>query len=328
LSPNLISELVKQPAGPALATLRAHQLAIDYMNQGIVLVDDAGRIGLANRQASQLLGLLPEKMNSGPAYREILEIQWNSGEFGPDGTAIDAQVRNMIRAAADEFDLFGGLGLYERTRPNGTVLEVRTTALPLGGIVRTYTDITERKRAEALIAHMAQHDSLTGLANRRHFLTGIEARFDDLKRHGDPFALLYIDLDRFKPINDLHGHAAGDTVLETIGRRLRESSGDHDVVARVGGDEFAVIKSGIGHHQATAFAQRITEALTKPIRIGTEPVRVGCSIGIALAPDDGSQPDALQTSADLALYAAKRDGRNAYRRFAPEMKDCGDTAAA
>jgi diguanylate cyclase (GGDEF)-like protein len=328
LSSHLIADVLRQPAGTALATLRAHQLAIEHMNQGIVLVDNTGRIALANGQANQLLGLPPEKMNSEPDYREILSMQWMSGEFGPDGTAIEPQVRTMIRAAADEFDWFGGLGLYERTRPTGTVLEVRTGTLPLGGIVRTYTDITERKRAEALIAHMARHDSLTGLANRFHFRAEVEASLDNLRRHGDRFALLYIDLDKFKPINDIHGHSAGDKVLETVGQRLRELVGDHDVVARLGGDEFAIIKASVENHQAAALAEQIIEATTEAIQIGRNSVRVGCSIGIALAPEDGIGGDILQTNADLALYAAKREGRNGYRRFEGDMRMNDDIIAA
>ena len=328
MSPHFIADVLKQPAGAAIATLRAHQLAIEHMNQGIVLVDNSGRIALANCQANQLLGLPPEKMNSGPDYREILAMQWMSGEFGPDGTGIEPQVRIMIRAAADECDWFGGLGMYERTRPTGTVLEVRTSALPLGGFVRTYTDITERKRAEALIAHMARHDSLTGLANRFHFCAGIEARLDNLRTCGDRFALFYIDLDKFKPINDIHGHSAGDKVLEAIGQRLRELVGDRDVVARLGGDEFAIIKANVEHQQAKALAQQIVEATTRAIQIGRTSVRVGCSIGIALAPEDGMEGDVLQTNADLALYAAKREGRNGYRRFEGKMRRSDDIVAA
>jgi hypothetical protein len=119
------------------------------MNQGIVLVDNTGRIALANGQANQLLGLPSEKMNSEPDYREILSMQWMSGEFGPDGTAIEPQVRTMIRAAADEFDWFGGLGLYERTRPTGTVLVVRTSTLPLGGIVEVAAARSTTNEGEA-----------------------------------------------------------------------------------------------------------------------------------------------------------------------------------
>jgi diguanylate cyclase (GGDEF)-like protein len=194
--------------------------------------------------------------------------------------------------------------------------------------VRTYTDITERKRAEALIAHMARHDSLTGLANRFHFCAEVEARLDNLKRHGDRFALLYIDLDNFKPINDFHGHSAGDKVLEAIGQRLRQLVSDRDIVARLGGDEFAIIKASVGHNQAAALAQQIIEAATGAIQIGKNSVQVGCSIGIALAPEDGIGGDVLQTNADLALYAAKREGRNGYRHFGSEMRKNDDIIAA
>lgn len=304
------------PASGALAALRTHQVAFEHMNQGIVMVDAAGTIPIANGKASQMLGMSVEKMKSTPAYREVLEIQWNSGEFGPGGAAIEQRVREMIRAATDKSDLYGGVDQYERVRPNGTIIEVRTTALPEGGIVRTYTDITERKRAEALIAHIARHDPLTGLANRRFFRDRLDGSLADLRSGGEPFALFYIDLDQFKPINDAYGHATGDAVLEAVGSRIRGIVDQTDMVARLGGDEFAVIKTGVRNRiEAGVFAEQIVEQVSKVIHLDEHELAVSASVGVALAPSDASSTDGLQTKADIAMYQAKQAGRNAYRCF-------------
>jgi diguanylate cyclase (GGDEF)-like protein len=304
------------PAHIIIDSLRAHQLAFDHMNQGIVLVDTDGRIPLANRQAINLIGLPPEKMDSRPALREIVEIQWNAGEYGPDGSYVAPEVRRMIKAASNGTDLFSNLAVYERTRPNGVVIEVRTTPLPGGGIVRTYTDISERKRAEALIEHMARHDSLTGLANRRHFLDRLRSH---LNRLGTACVVLLLDLDKFKPVNDTLGHQAGDAVLERVAQRLRLIARDNDTIARLGGDEFALICPDVADRRiGIEMAERILELLMLPIEIGEHRITIGASIGISLAPFDGTKPEELLRKADLALYRAKSSGRHGFCCFDSE----------
>ena len=134
----------------------------------------------------------------------------------------------------------------EHVGADGTVLEIRTHALGNGGAVRTYTDITERKNAEAQIIRLALHDSLTGLPNRRLFLDRLAEAIERANRSGEACAVLWIDLDRFKYINDLHGHVFGDRVLVQVAERLRGLLRSEDVVARFGGDEFCILRTAVG----------------------------------------------------------------------------------
>jgi diguanylate cyclase (GGDEF)-like protein len=248
--------------------------------------------------------------------------QYGVSEFGVGGAAIEPKVRDMILAASDGRDLFAGVGLYERTRPNGAVLEVRTTPLPAGGIVRTYSDISDRKRDESLIAHSVRHDSLTGLANRRHLLESMEALLDGVRMHGEHFALFFVDLDRFKPINE-YGHAVGDAMLEAVADGLRSVVEKGDILARLGGDEFAVLKRDIrSRRTANRFAVTLIRRVAEPVRIGREVLGVGASVGISLAPRNGSDARTLLQRADVALYRAKRADGNGFVCFENKMEDC------
>jgi diguanylate cyclase (GGDEF)-like protein len=205
------------------------------------------------------------------------------------------------------------IGTYERTRPNGVVLEVRTMATPDGGMVRTFTDITLRKRAEARIAEMATHDELTGLANRTLFRERLAQAFGRTQRYGEPFALFMLDLDRFKPINDSLGHPVGDEVLKEAALRLQFCVRETDTVVRLGGDEFAILQAqATTQDEAAELAQRILDAIAEPIEINGHKLEIGTSIGIAFAPRDAADQDQLVAKADQALYEGKKNGRHCY----------------
>ncbi len=227
--------------------------------------------------------------------------------------------------------------------------------MPDGSVARiigTDTDITNLKLAEAKaaeekeqtyrrhlaalekaheateIAHqlaesMARHDALTGLPNRRVFAETLETVLARA-RHGVSYAIMVIDLDRFKPVNDVQGHAVGDEVLREVATRLAALSRASDTVARLGGDEFAVIIDCMAHEKATVaaskLAERIIASVGQPINIGDRIVEVGASIGITVCPDDGTESDALLRAADMAMYRAKEEGRGAYRFFNPSME--------
>jgi diguanylate cyclase (GGDEF)-like protein/PAS domain S-box-containing protein len=182
-------------------------------------------------------------------------------------------------------------------------------------------DITERKRSEAQIVHLAHHDLLTGLPNRAFFMQKMEEAGARLRRWGEPFTVFILDLDRFKIVNDSLGHPAGDALLKQTGARLRSSLRETDVLARLGGDEFAIIQVGeTDQSQAAALlAERIIEIIRSPYAIEGSEVTIGTSVGIALAPADGSEPNELIKKADLALYRTKSQGRNAYRFFDVQM---------
>ena len=183
----------------------------------------------------------------------------------------------------------------------------------------TFEDASERRRAESQIAHMAYHDALTGLPNRVMFHRRLVESVAAAKR-GSKRALLCIDLDGFKGVNDSLGHPVGDTLLQAVAQRLLDCARETDTVARLGGDEFAVIQTGL--HQpsdAATLADRLIASLSKPFQLGGGQVIVGASVGIATLPDDGLDPDELLKHADLALYRAKTEGRGRYCMFAPEM---------
>jgi diguanylate cyclase (GGDEF)-like protein len=181
-------------------------------------------------------------------------------------------------------------------------------------------EIAERKQSEAIVRYMAQHDSLTGLGNRVQFRDQLVRALARVEDGGGKLALLFIDLDQFKLINDTLGHRIGDLLLTAVGRRLQHSTRDCDSVARLGGDEFAIIQLVKERAEDTGIlADRIIKAIAQPYQIEGHQLLVSCSIGIAFAPDDGSDPDLLLANADLALYRAKAEARGGYRFFEVEM---------
>ncbi len=181
-------------------------------------------------------------------------------------------------------------------------------------------DITERKRAEGRITHMAHHDSMTGLANRVLLRDRLEQALGRMLEQESRLAVLYVDLDCFKDVNDALGHPVGDALLRMAAERLRACAREGDTVARLGGDEFAIIQDSIrDDEQASDLAKRIAEVIGAPFQVEGHDVTVSASIGIAVAPRDGADPDTLLKFADMALYAAKTDGRRTYRFFEAEM---------
>jgi diguanylate cyclase (GGDEF)-like protein len=190
---------------------------------------------------------------------------------------------------------------------------------PGGGFVITVEDISEQKRAEKRIAHIAHHDSLTGLHNRAAFSDYLATTIDETVRDGGTFAILCLDLDRFKEVNDLHGHLVGDALLREVAKRL-QAVADGAFLARVGGDEFVVIT--VGGAQAASvgqLAEQLRTALRSDIEVAGRQLSIGMSIGIASCPADGTTPETLLANADLALYRAKAEGRDAIRFFEADM---------
>ncbi|MER2250103.1 diguanylate cyclase [Methylorubrum podarium] len=190
----------------------------------------------------------------------------------------------------------------------------RDAAGAASGFVAVVRDISERKEVELTIAHMARHDPLTGLPNRLHFREQLVQEIARAKRNGSGFALFYLDLDRFKLVNDTLGHQAGDTLLKVVGQRIRAVLRTEDMIARLGGDEFVIIQTFCaGPADATRLAERLIEAMASPINLDGYPAGVGLSIGLALYPGDAVDADRLIGQADQALYRAKAAGRNTFR---------------
>jgi len=191
-----------------------------------------------------------------------------------------------------------------------------------GGWVATQEDITERRRAEQQIAHLAHYDALTDLPNRVSFREQLQRELERTRR-GEQLAVLYIDIDEFKSVNDSLGHPAGDELLKAVASRLRSCIRETDTVARLGGDEFAIVQTGIKQpSDVMELVKRIYEAIREPHECLGHQIATDASIGIALAPNDGTELDQLLKNADLAMSGAKADGRRTYRFFEPQMDAC------
>jgi diguanylate cyclase (GGDEF)-like protein/PAS domain S-box-containing protein len=285
--------------------------ALSNMSQGLCMFDSSGRLVMSNDRYRELYGLPPDLVRPGCSIRDLLEHRRQIVQFSGDPDQYIANLQSRIarhETSAQVFEL-----------PDGRTISLISRPMPAGGWVATHEDITERRRAEAKVSHMALHDALTGLPNRRWLLEQIEKRVAQLQRD-QSFAVLCIDLDRFKNLNETLGRTACDGCLQQVAARLLGCLRDGDAVARLGGDEFAIVSGDLSEAAAmTAFAARLIETISAPFDLDGHQVVVGASIGIAVAPTDASDPDQLLKSGDMALTRAKAGGRGTYRFFEPKM---------
>ncbi|MDK2122596.1 putative bifunctional diguanylate cyclase/phosphodiesterase [Parachitinimonas caeni] len=188
------------------------------------------------------------------------------------------------------------------------------------GWVLAFQDISRIKQLQATLKRIAITDALTGLLNRAGFFQAVAAALSKAQRWNKPLALMYLDLDHFKDVNDTHGHPVGDKLLTAFCKRLTTSMREYDVIGRIGGDEFAVLlEEDVSEEQVSTIAEKILKAQTKPYLIDGHSLVAGVSIGIAYYPDDGANTDQLLQAADVAMYQAKQDGRMSFRHHSPEM---------
>jgi diguanylate cyclase (GGDEF)-like protein/PAS domain S-box-containing protein len=287
--------------------------ALENMKQGICMYDSTQRLIVCNRRYAELYGLTQEQVRPGTTLRQILAYRVAGGIYGCGSPEEYIRVR-LARAAENR----AATDVQELS--DGRVIATVHQPTPDGGWVATLEDITELRRAEARLAHLARHDVLTDLPNRTQLRERLTEALAPTHRSGGRLAVLVLDLDRFKDINDTLGHPAGDVLLKSMAARLLACTGEADLVARLGGDEFAVIRPASNPAaEAGEVAKAIQEAMREPFALGDHHAVVATSIGIAVAPGDGATADELLKNADLALHRAKSDSRGQYRFFEPEM---------
>ncbi|MBN8991856.1 MAG: EAL domain-containing protein [Rhizobiales bacterium] len=286
-------------------------VAVNNIPQGLVLYDASARIIICNQPYIEMFGLSPDVAKPGCTMYRLIEHRKETGSF-------DGNVEEFCNAIIRTVSL--GKATRQLTEaPGGRAIEIVNRPLKAGGWVATIEDITERTRADEKIAHLAHYDALTDLPNRVLFRERLAQALKAV-RPGEQLAVLYIDIDEFKSVNDALGHAIGDELLKGVAERLRTCLKPTDVAARLGGDEFAVIQTAIKKQsETTQLVDGIYAAIRCPLECSGHSISTDASIGIALAPGDGLELDQLLRNADLALYGAKGDGRRTYRFFEPGM---------
>jgi diguanylate cyclase (GGDEF)-like protein len=284
---------------------------INHMSQALLMFDASGRLMVCNQHYNEMYGLPAQFVQPGKTIRELLTRRKQNGTYPGDP---DDYIEKLTSDIAQGKNVSQFVEL-----PDGRTISVLNHPMPGGGWVSTHEDITERRQAEMQIAYMARHDALTNLPNRLLLRERLAQALADVPR-GEQLAVLYLGLDNFRSVNDTLGRRAGDELLRVLADRLQGCIREPDTVARVGGDEFAIIQTRLGQPaDAAVLARRVCEAIRVPFQLMGHVMTIETSIGIAIAPGDGTQPGELLKNSDMALCGTKADGRGIYRFFEPAM---------
>ncbi len=288
------------------------EAALSNISQGLCVHGSDGRLELHNAQFCSVLGLDPDHVKPGLSIQQIIEMSYATGNY-PGRDVADLVAERQAFLAKRE------IGTFLIERANKRMISVVHSPMPDGGWVATYEDVTDRLAADAKINHMIRHDALTGLPNRLVLNERIQQALIDTGRNGQS-ALLFLNLDEFKRVNDTLGHSAGDSLLVAASERLMACVREGDTVARLGGDEFAIVQVGIARPEdAKLLAERVICTMQQPFLIEGQPVVVGVSIGLTLMPNDAHDSASLLKNADIALDRAKAEERGSFCFFEAEM---------
>jgi diguanylate cyclase (GGDEF)-like protein/PAS domain S-box-containing protein len=320
LRKGLTMELISEQTSPAdilsfpQISRKEEQLlrtVLNNMTQGVLMFDSDMRLIFCNQRYTEMYGLSPDVATPGCRLRDLLNHRIEIGSFSDDP---DDYIERLTEGIAEGKTFNRNVNL-----PDGRAFSVLSKPIIGGGWLATHEDITERQRSAERIAHMARHDALTDLPNRVLLRERLDHELKRVKR-GECLAVLCLDLDQFKGVNDALGHPVGDELLKLVSVRLRGCTREIDTVARLGGDEFAIIMTQMQQPtDAASLSKRIRDSVTRPYQIDGHQIVTDISIGISVAPIDAMEPDPLLRNADMALYGAKADGRGTYRFFEQEM---------
>jgi len=292
------------------------ELALNNMGRGLSMFDCERRLIVCNALYREIYELSEEVTKPGTPFSKI--IAHHAAREGSANTVEQLRQQHQWMEQHARELAHGRVFTHTQTLANGRIILVTIQPLADGGWVDIQEDITERTVAQERITWLARHCPLTGLANRFHLREQLDEVIENLKP-GAMLAVHLVDLDRFKPVNDKLGHAAGDAVLKAVARRIRATVRDHDIVGRIGGDEFAIIQTDItGPEQATSLALRLVKTLNAPYRVLGSNTELGASVGIVVAPDHGRDADTLIRCADIALYSVKSSGRGSFSLYQTE----------
>jgi len=283
--------------------------AVNNMTQGLLLFDAERRLVVCNQRYIEMYGLSAEVVKPGSSFHDIIAHRKATGSFTGD---IDQYVERVLR------DIRLRNSMVVDTS-DGRSIHILNEPLTDGGWVATHEDVTERRRIEERITHLAHYDALTDLPNRAMFHEHLRQELAAIA-DGEEIAVHYIDIDEFKGVNDALGHLVGDELLKSVATKLSFCAGPTDFVARLGGDEFAIVQSAVTSlEQVNELVARVFQAVRTPFDCMGHHLTTDASIGIALAPRHGTALDQILKNADMAMYAAKAAGRRTYRFFEPEM---------
>ena len=301
----------EQAAAELNEQYRRFDAAVNNMAHGLSMLDENFDLIVCNKRYLDMYDMSSEVIRPGTSLRDMLAHSIAVGNYGR--ADLDGLLQTFRQRLSE------GNYVSHRQLANGRIYKVIYQPMAHGGWVSTHEDVTERRKAEQHIAHMAHHDALTDLPNRVLFRHNMAEALADIERGGSPLALFCLDLDQFKSVNDTLGHPIGDRLLQAVAARLVQAVGARNSIARLGGDEFAVLLRTADPRECEAVARRISSRIADPFVIDQHVINTASSIGIAIAPQDGSAADHLMKCADLALYRAKADGRGMFRFFEPDM---------
>jgi len=286
-------------------------IAINNMTQGLLLFDAAERLIVCNQRYMTMYGLSPDVVKPGINLRDLVAYRKQMGAFKGD---IDHYCNALSRSMTE-----GTTSQQETETPDGRTILIVNKPVAGGGWVATHEDITARRRAERQIRHLAHYDALTDLPNRALFHERLREELGRIAPNRQ-LAVLYIDIDEFKSVNDSLGHQAGDELLQSVAASLCGQAGPNEFIARLGGDEFAIMQTGVSSQaEIIGLVTRVFEAIRTPIECFGHQVTSDASVGVAVAPQHGTDLDQILKNADLAMYAAKSAGRRTWRLFDPAM---------